>query len=200
MKVLLVTDGFFHPPLLGRLVLAATLQQMKGVSFDHIDSLEKLPSNLETYSALVLHFHHKSISPMALSKLDNFMLSGGGILAIHAATASFKESSSYFNILGGRFLEHGKVEKIEVINQNSQIFSGIPNFSITDELYIHEVNDQVHIHFSAKQGTREIPVVWTYFYSKGKVCYALPGHTTGSMLNPTYKRVLQRALEWICRN
>lgn len=197
MKVLLVTDGFFHPPLLGRLVLRDTLRKMQGVSFDHVNSLEKIPADLKIYSALVLHFHHKSIAPMALSKLDRFVKSGGGILAIHAATASFKETFSYFNILGGRFIEHGKIGKIEAINQNSLIFSGIPNFVIRDEVYIHELNDQITVHYSTKLETKEIPIVWTYPYGKGKVCYALPGHTTWSMLNPTYKRVLQRALEWV---
>ncbi len=198
MKVLLVTDGFFHPPLLGRLVLDATLRQMEGVTFDHVYSLEKLPSNLEIYSSLVLHFHHKSISSMALSKLDNFVLSGGGILAIHAATASFKETFSYFNILGGRFVEHGKIEMIEAINQSSHIFSDLPNFVVRDELYIHELNEKIMVHYAAKLDSKVIPVVWTFLYGKGKVCYALPGHTTGSMFNPTYKKVLQRALEWVC--
>jgi type 1 glutamine amidotransferase len=199
MKVLLVTDGFFHPPFLGRLVLAATLRQMQGVSFDQINSLEKLPSNLEIYSALVLHFHHKSISSGALSKLDNFVLSGGGILAIHAATASFKKSFSYFNILGGRFIDHGKIDTIEAINLGSYIFSDLPNFVVRDELYIHELNEKIMVHYSAKLDTKEIPVVWTFLYGKGKVCYALPGHTTGSMLNQTYKKVLRRALEWVCK-
>ncbi len=190
MKVLLVTDGFFHPPLLGRLVLDYILRKMRGFSFDHVHSLEKIPSDMGLYSALVLHFHHKSITPKALSKLDRFVQSGGGILAIHAATASFKDTFSYFQILGGRFIEHGKIGKIDVINQNSQIFSGIPNFSIRDELYIHELNDRVLVHFSAKCESKEIPIVWTTLYGKGKVCYALPGHTTGSMINPAYQKVL----------
>ena len=198
MKVLLVTDGFFHPPLLGRLVLNGTLRKMQGFSFDHVNSLEKIPSDLGIYTALVLHFHHKTISQSALSKLDKFVQAGGGILALHAATASFKETIPYHDILGGRFIGHGNVAKIVAINQNSQIFSGIPDFSIRDELYIHEVNDQILVHFSSKQESKEVPIVWTYTYGKGKVCYALPGHTTGSMLNLAYKKVLQRALEWVC--
>lgn len=199
MKVLLVTDGFFHPPLLGRLFLYNTLRKMQGVSFEHVNSLEKLPSDLKNYSALVLHFHHKSISTMALSNLNQFVQSGGGILAIHAATASFKETYSYFNILGGRFIKHGKIGKIEAINHKSQIFSNIPNFVVRDELYIHELNDQIMVHFSARLEGNDIPIVWTHLYGKGRVCYALPGHTTGSMLNPTYKIVLQRALDWVCK-
>ena len=142
-NILLVTDGIFHPPLLGRLTLQRVLRQMEGFSFEHIRSLEQLPADLERFSGMLLHFHHKAISPAALMKLDGFVKNGGGILAIHAATASFKETRSYFDILGGRFIGHGKVENFEIINQHSGIFSGIPNFSVKDELYIHEVNERI---------------------------------------------------------
>ena len=36
----------------------------------------------------------------------------------------------------------------------------------------------IDVDFTAKQKGRDIPVVWTYHFGKGKVCYAVPGHTT----------------------
>ena len=196
-KVLLVTDGFFHPTLLGRLALHQALKQLEGFSFVHVSSLEKLPHDLKTYSALVLHYHHKKISPSVLGKLDNFVQNGGGILAIHAATASFKETLPYFKILGGRFIGHGKVEPFEVTKVRDDIFSGIENFVVKDELYIHELETDIEVHFTAKHEGKDIPVVWTYRYGNGKVCYAVPGHTTGTMRNQTYQNLLQRGLEWV---
>ena len=41
-KVLLVTDGVFHPTLPGRLALHDTLKQLSDFSFAHVSSLEKL--------------------------------------------------------------------------------------------------------------------------------------------------------------
>ena len=196
-KVLLVTDGFFHPTFLGRLALHQALKQLEGFSFVHVSSLEKLPHDLETYSALVLHYHHKKISPSALGKLDGFFKNGGGILAIHAATASFKETLPYFKIIGGRFIGHGKVEPFEVTKVRDDIFSGIGNFIVKDELYIHELEPSIEVHFTAKHEGQDIPVVWTYRYGNGKVCYAVPGHTTGTMRNQTYQIILQRGLEWV---
>lgn len=58
--------------------------QAEELSFTHVSSLEKLPQNLESFSALVLHFHHKTISDHALQRLDTFVQNGGGILALHA--------------------------------------------------------------------------------------------------------------------
>ena len=196
-KVLLITDGIFHPIYFGRMALHESLKQMEEISFFHVSSLEHLPSGLESFSALVLHFQHKTISDNALMQLDGFVHNGGGILAIHAATASFKTTLSYYKILGGRFIGHSKVENFEVRKTRDDIFGGIANFVIKDELYVHELEPSIEVHFTAKHEGRDIPVVWTYRYGKGKVCYAVPGHTTGTMRNKTYQEVLKRGLRWV---
>ena len=196
-KVLLVTDGFFHPTYLGRLALHAALRRLEGFSFKHVSSLEKLPSNLRAFSALVLHFHHKTLSESALTKLQTYVRQGGGILAIHAATASFKETLPYFEILGGRFVGHGPVERFQVEKLQDGVFAGIENFSVTDELYVHELNPNIDVHFTAKLDGKDIPVVWTHRYGQGKICYAVPGHTTESMRNKTYQELLKRGLMWV---
>jgi len=196
-KVLLITDGIFHPKLLGRLVVHDALKRLDDFSFTHTSSLERLPSDLDSFSALVLLYHHKNISTTALGKMDEFAQNGGGILAIHAATASFRETMPYFRILGGRFIGHGKVENFEVRRIRDDIFGDIDNFIVKDELYIHELEPGIEVHFTAKLEGKDIPVVWTYRYGKGKVCYAVPGHTTGSMRNETYQQVLKRGLMWV---
>ncbi len=197
-QVLFVTDGIFHPPLPGRLVLHAVLRGMPGFAFQHIRSLESLPAGLENFSALVLNFHHKTISSVALEKLEQYVKNGGGILAIHAAAASFKQSLRYAEIIGGKFVGHGKVQQFELFNQNSEAFSSIPSFSVKDELYIFDLTDKIQVHFSVNHAEKHIPAVWTNQYGRGRVCYAVPGHTTGSMKNPAYQALLRRGLEWVC--
>jgi type 1 glutamine amidotransferase len=196
-KALLVTDGLFHPTLLGRIALHRALQQLKDFSFTHVSSLEELPSDLGVFSAFVLHYHHKTISNIALGKLDQYVKNGGGILAIHAATASFKESLPYFEILGGRFTGHGAVEEFEARRVSDEIFDGIDSFVVNDELYIHELQPGIQVHFTTPLDGKEVPVLWTYRYGEGKVCYAVPGHRTESMRNKTYQQILQRGLMWV---
>jgi type 1 glutamine amidotransferase len=115
---------------------------------------------------------------------------------IHSATASFKETKHYFEILGGRFIGHGKVEKFKVEKLESEIFDGIGDFVVRDELYIHELKSGITVHFTAKHEGKDVPVVWTVRYSKGKVCYAVLGHTTASMKHPAVQEILRRGLAW----
>lgn len=196
-SVLLVTDGLFHPPLAGRFALHRILRQMDGITFEHIRSLNRLPGNVENFSALVLHYHHKHISPSALTRLDGYVKNGGGILALHAATASFKDSAPYFDILGGRFTGHGRVEEFKITNQSRDIFADIPDFTVKDELYLHELNDRIQVHFTTGHNGKEIPVVWTYRYGEGKIFYAVPGHTSRVMGIPAFQEILQRGLKWV---
>jgi type 1 glutamine amidotransferase len=215
-KVLLVTDGIFHPPFLARKTLHKTLASSplfqeapfgddkgigvrEGLEFQHVRSMEKLPGDLKDFSALVIYVHHKKISETALSELDEFVSNGGGILGVHTATAAFKQQSHYFEILGGRFIGHGPVEPFEVKPvPESEIFAGIPAFTVKDELYIHELQLGITPHFTVTHEGQEIPIVWTYLYGQGRICYAVPGHRTETMRNETYQKVLRRGLAWVC--
>lgn len=196
-NVLLVTAGFFHPPYPARMQLHRTLAQMDGFAFQHISSLESLPAGLTQFSAIVLYMHQKKISPSALAALDVFVSSGGGLLGIHSATASFKETRHFFEILGGRFTGHGRVEDIAFKQSRSTIFPGIGNFVVKDELYLHELQPGITVHFSTQYHGRAVPVVWTYAYGQGRVCYAVPGHRTATLRNPSYQLLLQRGLQWV---
>lgn len=206
-RILLVTDGIFHPPLRGRQILHQALRQIPFFSLNHVRSLEKLPGNLNAYAALVLHYHHKAISAQALDQLRRYVMAGGGILAIHAATASFRQTPAYFEILGGQFSGHGKVERITVRpvsglcvrNQGQGIFDGLTGFNVTDELYRHVLQPGVTVHFSAEQAGEQIPVVWTHTFGAGRVCYACPGHTSETMRNPVYQDVLRRGLRYVAQ-
>jgi type 1 glutamine amidotransferase len=197
-KVLLVTDGIVHPPFTARIALRKALKMMQGFEFQHTNSLEKLPGSLGEFAAVVLYFHHHKISREALSGLDQFVSSGGGVLGVHTATASFKEQPDYFEILGGSFIEHGKIEPFELTPEaGSSIFADFPSFTVTDELYIHELNPGITVHFTSQYHGEEIPTIWTYRYGKGRVCYGVPGHTTKSIRNPVYQDVLRRGLQWV---
>jgi type 1 glutamine amidotransferase len=198
-SILLITDGIFHPPFLARKALQKTLVELDGYEFEHVHSMEKLPSNLQDFSAIVIYLHHKEISERALAQLDDFVSSGGGILGIHSATAAFKEQLHYFEILGGRFIGHGPVAPFDVKPvPESEIFGGIPAFTVKDELYIHELQPGIMPHFTATHEGKEIPIVWTYQYGNGRVCYAVPGHRTETMRDKTYQEILQRGLTWVC--
>lgn len=194
-SILLVSSGIMHPSLLGRFWLRRALP---GVRLQRVPSLEALPRLvLGSFQALVLYYHHQTVSPVALEALETYVRRGGGLLAVHAATASFREESRYFDILGGRFVEHGPVETFSVrpVDRDS-VFGDVPPFSVRDELYHHEMVADVRVGMVG--GTGGVPVVWTRRYERGRVCYCVFGHTVSAVRHPQVQEVLRRGLAWAC--
>ena len=201
VKTLVVSAGVFHPPFRGRRRLLDALRVGHDAQYETVDSMEALLGrDLNAYQAMVLCFHHKSISDEALRAFEGFVAGGGGVLAVHSATASFKTRPEYFEILGGRFTGHGAVKPFEIRPsiEGDEIFPSIPSFTVTDELYLHELNPHIRVHYHTEIDGEEVPMVWTYAYGQGRVCYTCPGHRSSSMSSPTYRRILQRGLGWVC--
>jgi type 1 glutamine amidotransferase len=149
---------------------------------------------------MVLYFHQKAISNLALETLDHYVRQGGGLLAIHSATASFKNAPRYFDILGGRFRDHGPVQffQVEPVAPNDEVFGDITPFTVRDELYRHEYDPDNHIHFYATVDDQQEPIIWTRTYGRGRVCYCALGHRSDIMRQPEVVEILQRGLIWVC--
>jgi len=185
-----------HPSLLERFFLRRTLAALPGVRLRQVASLEALP-RLDPFLALVLYYHHQTVSPAALEALDAYVRRGGGVLAVHAATASFREEAGYFRILGGRFVEHGPVGSFAVRPvDRDPVFGDVPPFAVRDELYHHEMVADVCVRMVG--GAEAVPVVWTRQYERGRVCYCVFGHTIGAVRHPQVQEVLRRGLGWVC--
>ena len=197
-RILLVTKGLFHPSWRARKNLRKALAELGGYSFHSVSSMDALPQDLDSYAAMVIYVHHKTISPSALARFDAFVIKGGGVLGIHTATASFKQQLAYSEILGGRFTEHGPVERFEIQPvAESMVFQDIPAFSVRDELYIHELQPGITPHFVTQHRGQTVPVVWTHPYGAGRVCVAVPGHLSRTLENKDYQKVLQQGLLWV---
>ena len=198
-KLLLISQGWVHPNWFARRELAKLLYDGGNYLLHVINSLEKLPAmDLEDYPALVLYFHHKTISPQALDSLDGYLSKGGGCLALHAASASFKDTPAYLKLLGGSFRTHGPVESfhVEPTMQADPIFESIKPFDLHDERYLHDYEEDVVVHFTSSAGDAPEPFVWTRRHGYGRVCYCAAGHTTSSMRSPSVGRIILDGLRW----
>jgi len=163
-----------------------------------VRSLDEVDESFLESPAWILYFHQRKISARALATLQKYVTEGGGILAIHSATASFKDCPTYFEILGGRFVSHGEVTRFELIpNKDDKLFRDFERFEVRDELYIHQLNPQIQVHFIAQTDRDPIPVVWSYSYGAGRVFYAMPGHCSETMNNRAYQRLLLQGLRWV---
>ena len=201
-SILLVSNGILHPPLLGRYWLWRDLKAQPDLNLQRVSSLEALPNlPLERLQGMVLYLHDKTISPSALAALDRFVGQGGGLLALHSTTASFKQESAYFDILGGQFTTHGPVETFQVEPAQAQdpVFANIGAFNIRDELYLHDYDGANQVHFHANLANEWQPIVWTRLYNQGRVSYCSLGHCIATMRHPAVQTVIQRGLLSACR-
>lgn len=199
-NILVISSGAVHPTIRCRFNLRSLLKKIETVSCTFTSDLDKLDSLAkENYSVVVLYFQKKTISDPLLDSLENFVFNGGGLLALHAASASFKQNQRYFNLLGGKFIHHGKIAQFKVRARQDQgsPYSGIGDFSITDELYIHEYLKDVAVHFTTQVGKKAEPVVWTRELGKGKVAYCSLGHRAAVWKQPQVKSIVNQSLDWL---
>jgi type 1 glutamine amidotransferase len=199
-SILLISAGIFHPPWLARLRLQRLFTALPGYSIRTAGSFERLAGDatLQSTQAIVVYLHRQRISPAALAAFDRYVSAGGGVLAVHSATASFKQNPHYFEILGGRFTGHDAIRpfQIEPVDRAGP-FAGLSPFTVNDELYLHELQPGVQVQLSAQNAGEAVPVVWTYRYGAGKVCTCSPGHRAATLSHLDYRRVLERGLEWV---
>ena len=139
---------------------------------------------------LVLHYHAKR-EPYApegfVNVLSSYLGNGGRILALHATTASFKQDDGYATLLGGRFAGHARVGPISISSRDSSN----PKFMLVDELYAHEITDDVAVVASAASGE---PVAWLRSVGSGRLAYASPGHRPQTFADAGYRRLMSAIL------
>ena len=191
-----VSEGIFHPPIDGRFALRRALHGC-GVQVKSCRQLEQLPQDMSDIAAIVLYIHRQSVEQGALRRLIDYVRNGGGMLAVHSASASFKRESAFFELLGGRFVGHGKIQRLKFRPLRVDLFDGIDDFTIKDELYRHEFQPKVEVHWLASAAGEETPAVWTYCFGAGRVCYLMPGHLGSSLRHPAVQEIIQRGLTWV---
>jgi type 1 glutamine amidotransferase len=201
-RVLVVSAGLVHPSLAARSRLRAILSGVPGTlpTFtSSVEGLKRLSDN--AFDGVVLYFHRRRISDEALSALDRFVAAGGGLFALHGASASFKGTDRYFEILGGRFVGHGKVERYTVSRAAGAgaAFSVSLPFSVTDELYIHRYRDDVTIRYTTETKDIKEPVVWTRSHGKGRVCYLSLGHVAKVLEDASVRQIVADGLSFVLK-
>jgi type 1 glutamine amidotransferase len=198
-NILLVADGVFHPPLRAGRHLKQIISTIPGAALDQTRHLNDLAEvDCAKYQALVLYYHHKTIGREALARFAQFVNDGGGVLAIHSATASFKKEERYGQILGGRFAGHGPVEIFELqpSQENDRLLGDVGRFAVKDELYLHDMQPDVRVLYTAQHKGNAQPVVWTRREGAGRVCYIGPGHRTQTMKQPQIEQLLRGGTVW----
>lgn len=199
-RVVLIIGGEHHPfEAFGNFASAlwSSLGHEVEVTRDR-DAL--LASRLKGVDVLAAYTQGGALSPAQEEGLLGYVAGGGAFLAIHGATASWKEHSEYIAMVGGVFRAHGPVAPFQVhfTETASPITQGLDDFEIVDELYLLDRHDPGRVNLLAYtlwEGRPE-PMLYTRTHGRGRVCYLALGHDERAYNNETFQALLGRSLQW----
>jgi type 1 glutamine amidotransferase len=123
---------------------------------------------------------------------------GVGFVGLHAATATFKGSLAYFQMIGGRFVKHPPFGRftVEITDSTHPVTRGMATFDVEDERYeLTDLADGLRV-LAHNEGH---PMVYATEYGQGRVCYIALGHDRRSLTSPEYAQLLTQAVEWVTR-
>lgn len=160
------------------------------------------------HDVLLFYTVGQDLTPEQEGALRGFVEAGGGIVALHGASASFGKSDTWFRMIGARFAGHAPGTyrlPIAVADAQHPIMKGVSEFEIEDEEYCHRfpegVERRVVARFkqrppntSEKNGNND--AVWTVQVGKGRVVYNALGHGDAAWRNPAWQRIVVQSVLW----
>lgn len=133
--------------------------------------------------------------------LASWVRSGGGLLAVHAATVIGRSDPALGELIGGVFVSHPPQFSFTLypVFEEHPITAGIEAFSVRDELYVETRAPDARIHLIALDRGVAYPMAWSRTEGRGRVAHVAPGHSREVWDLPSYRRLILQSLDWLAR-
>jgi type 1 glutamine amidotransferase len=141
----------------------------------------------------------RSLTGDHVTALSQWVRNGGGLLAVHAATATGESPAELRRLLGGAFLSHPEPFAFTVypLPEKHPITAGLKAFAVYDEFYLEEYDPAVRLHMVAIDRGKAYPMVWSKTEGRGKVVHIAMGHDEKVWNHPEYRRLLLQSVAWL---
>jgi type 1 glutamine amidotransferase len=197
-KVLMEVGGPFHDnPALYEMLkkkLEATGKYVLTIT-DNREELAK-PA-IDKYDVVLIYTTGGALTEDQERGLISFVENGKGVVGIHSATDSFKNSDAYWKLMCGRFAGHGSgTFKVKITGKRHVIVREMTDFEITDETYRHTWHPESKPIVLMRREEDNEPVSWVQYYGKGRVFVTGLGHGKPAWENPAFQELIERALDW----
>ena len=172
----------------------------------HLAKLATL--SIDQYDVILFYLNADPLLPDQEEGLERFLNNGGGLVALHGSSASFKDSELWGKVVGGRFIGHARgtsALRITFVDRMHPITAGINDFETTDEEYCHELEPTVARHvlgrFVARPPKSVCPdgpneMMWTREFGRGRVFYNSLGHNVATWENEAWQRLVIQGIQW----
>ncbi len=212
-SVVFCSTGFVHPGLLAReraysaLRFAATRAGggpgAEEPAVRHWRGLRGLSRALVSDADLVVvYIHRRRCSEGIVERAERYVERGGRLLALHAATASFRGSERWSRLLGGRFVDHGPVGR-RVLSREPAVAGPSerlpPRIELCDEAYRHERPVPIDVWY---RWDDDEPAAWTRGGAGAAptVAYLAAGHRGRVWAHPGVRAVLSEMVDALYRS
>jgi type 1 glutamine amidotransferase len=202
IKVLFILNG--HDPLPKAPILEKVLKEAGGFQ---VTRLEKLPQLADVKRAdydVLLFYGGPQANEIQERALEKFLEEGGGIVALHHASAH--NSKVWIRLIGGRFAGHiAGLHKMQVVltEVKHPVTAGLEPFEVVDEEYKHtfaEVERTVLGRFKERPAGSDPKanndIIWVREVGKGRVFYTGLGHGKECWESPAWQKLVLQAICW----
>lgn len=195
LRVLFLGDRGHHQP-------EARLHQVYGelgrarIAIDYEEKVEALTGErLALYDVLMVYANHLQIAPENEAAVAGWVHGGGGLFAVHCASACFPDSAMWGRLLGARFARHGgEIFTQTVTDIAHPVTEAWQPFTSWDETYVHsEHQSNQRQVLSTRNGE---PWMWVRKQGAGRIIYTASGHDERTWSQPAFVDVLRRGIAW----
>ena len=210
--------GYVHENIAASVAAIQRMGAEKGFAVDVSDDPTAFTdATLRQYSALVFSNSNNEAFATEDQKeaFRRYIQAGGGFVGIHSASGSQRDWPYYWSVLGGKFVEHPKLQPfvVRVVDTAHVIAKDLPDeFPWSDEPYFTDhVNPDIHpvlvIDRTLLQGTstmksdidsyrNPLPLAWWHTFDGGREFYIALGHRKEDYENPVLYGLIANGIVW----
>jgi len=173
--------------------------------------------NLKRYKALVFDNTNNEIFDNEEQKaaFQRYIRTGGGFVGIHAASGAMREWPWFWELLGGKFLRHPKMQAftVKVKDAKDPSTAHLPAaFQWTDEFYFLDhmpeglhvllagdlttLDDPAKEKYPGKKFGDEFPLAWHHQFEGGRAWYTALGHKPEHYSDPKLAQHILGGILW----
>jgi len=189
---------------------------MEGIFFDSIShpAVTGLLNSERVHSYDLLLFYDFRPDPPLEDTTIYLQLARQGIpmLFLHHAVCSFQRWDGYRKMVGGRYVmpgytsdtsllsdyRHDLILRIEVLDRNHPVNSGVNDFTIHDEGYTNiQVEEGIHPLLGTSHPDCHPLVGWVNRHEQSTCLYLMMGHDKNAYQNETFQQLLENSIRWL---
>lgn len=212
LRVLVVTGGHSYP-----VEFYTMLASLDGVRWVHATSHEEAFARPleDRFDVLLLHDMIETTTPRTRERLRTFVEAGKGVVSLHHAIVNYTDWPWWHQeVTGGKYFvraEGGHAasryqEGVDFTVQpatgkrNHPVLAGVGPLTVHDEVYkTMWLSPQIEILMETDHPENDRPVVYVGPHPKARAVYVQLGHSSETMTNPGFRRLVRNALFWAAR-